>query len=153
MTHLSYLIQYINHGSSLVDIVPTVVIEEFWICSALILSAIPVIMRIARKFTTLGVSISTNTVANPSSQSSRSKPSSKSKSGAMSRFNLREMARMSGTDSTPRVAFRPEEDDGLNTIHVGAGQVKDEGASIGSAAESHIGILRQVKFQVSSENI
>lgn len=122
--HLSLYIQFIRSGRPNIDIVPSIVMEELWLALALISSSTPVLMRVAKKFTTSGITISTTMQYGSRNTSSNHR----------------------GT------GFRP--DDGMNTSHIDAHVMKgmNEGASIGSTAESHIGILRQVEFQVSSEH-
>ena len=121
--HLSFYIQFDQSGRTNIDIVPTVVTEELWVALALVSASIPVLMRVAKKFTTCGIILSTTM-----------------------QYGSRQ------TSSNHRgTIFRP--DDVTSTSHVDAHMMKgmNEGASIGSTTESHIGILRQVEFQVSSE--
>jgi hypothetical protein len=110
-------------GRNNIDIVPTMITEELWIALALVSASTPVLMRVAKKFTTSGMMVSTT----------------------------RGYGSKSGSSHQKRTGFRP--DDVTNTSHVDAHMLKSmhEGASIGSNADSHIGILRQVDFQVSSE--
>jgi hypothetical protein len=47
------------------------------------------------------------------------------------------------------MVLRPDE--GFGTVNIEATKAVGEGASVSSNAESHIGILRQVEFDVSYE--
>lgn len=127
--HLSLYIKFIQRGRVNIDIVPTMVTEELWVALALVSASTPVLMRVAKKFTTFGMTLTTS-MAYGSRGEGNSKDSSTGRR---------------------RTGFRP--DDVTNTSHVDAHMLKtmNEGASIGSTAESQIGILRQVDFQVSSE--
>jgi hypothetical protein len=111
-------------GRNNIDIVPTMITEELWVALALVSASTPVLMRVAKKFTGPGVTLNTTRGYGSKSNSSKQKST----------------------------GFRP--DDVTNTSHVDTHMLKrmHEGASIGSNADSHIGILRQVDFQVSSEN-
>lgn len=121
--HLSFYIQFIQSGRTNIDIVPTIITEELWVGIALVSASTPVLMRVAKRFTTSGVVLTTT-----------------------NGYGSRETA-----SNQKRTGFRP--DDVTNTSHVDAQMLKgmNEGASVGSTAESHVGILRQVDFQVSSE--
>jgi len=121
--HLSLYIQFMRTGRNNIDIVPTIITEEFWIALALVSASTPVLMRVAKKFTAPGVTLNT----------------------------ARGYGSKSGSNKQKTTGFRP--DDVTNTSHVDTHMLKrmHEGASIGSNADSHTGILRQVDFQVSSE--
>jgi hypothetical protein len=121
--HLSFYIRFIRSGRNNIDIVPTIITEELWVGLALVSASTPVLMRVAKKFTTSGMTLTTSMAYG--SKDSRS--------------------------DRRRAGFRP--DDVTNSSHVDTHMMKgmNEGASIGSNAESHIGILRQVDFEVSSE--
>lgn len=121
--HLSLYIQFIRSGRNNIDIVPTMITEELWVALALVSASTPVLMRVAKKFTTSGMTLSTTMAYGSKGSSSHQR----------------------------RTGFRP--DDVTNTSLVNTHMLKsmNEGASIGSTAESHVGILRQVDFQVSSE--
>ncbi len=121
--HLSLYIQFNRNGRTNIDIVPTMVSEELWAALALVSASTPVLMRVAKQFTTAGMEVATGL-------------------GYGSKDS---------TSNQRRTGFRP--DDVTNTSHVDTHMMKSTngGASIGSTAESHVGILRQVDFQVSSE--
>jgi hypothetical protein len=123
--HLSFYIRFIRSGRPNIDIVPTIVMEELWLALALVSASTPVLMRVAKKFTTSGITISTT---------------------------MQYGSRNASNNHRGGTGFRP--DDVANTNHIDAHMMKgmNEGASIGSNAESHVGILRQVEFQVSSEH-
>jgi hypothetical protein len=122
--HLSVYIEFHRNGRSNIDIVPTMINEMLWVALALVSASTPVLMRVAKKFTTSGITLTTSMAY--ASKESRGDPK--------------------------RPGFRP--DDVTNTSQIDTHMMKNmhEGASIGSNADSHIGILRQVDFQVSSEN-
>jgi hypothetical protein len=117
--------KFVKNGRTNIDVIPSIVTEELWVTLALVSASTPVLMRVAKKFTTSGIALGT-TVA------------SSSKSKEVSAHQR-------------RTGFRP--DNVTNSSHVDTQMMKGmgEGASIGSTAESHVGILRQVDFQVSSE--
>lgn len=121
--HLSFYLRFMKSGRTNIDIVPTMVAEELWVALALVSASTPVLMRVAKKFTTSGIAFTTT----------------RGYGSKLSSSNQR------------RTGFRP--DDVSNTSRVDAHMLKsmNEGASIASNAESHVGILRQVDFQVLSE--
>lgn len=122
--HLSAYIHFLRNGRNNIDIVPTMINEILWVGLALVSASTPVLMRVAKKFTTSGAIFTMST--GYGSKDSRGDPR--------------------------RPGFRP--DNVTNTSQVDTHMMKSmhEGASIGSNADSHVGILRQVDFQVSSEN-
>jgi hypothetical protein len=124
--HLSFNIRFVQSGRTNIDIVPTMITEELWAAFALVSASTPVLMRVAKKFTTSGMVLSTT-------------------------MGYGGYGSKDSTSNHKRAGFRP--DDVTTTSHVDAHAMKtmNEGASIGSTAESHVGILRQVDFHVSSE--
>lgn len=115
----------------MIDIVPSIVTEDMWVAIALVSSSVPVLLRITKKFTTMGVTITTQTDS-----------SNKTKRSQTLTIKMKNVAAVN------QMVLRPEGGNGFNTIRVDAGKIKGEGASIGSAAESQVGILRQVDFDV-----
>lgn len=155
VAHLVYFIRYIHHGRDIIDIVPTIVTEEIWVCTALILSSVPVLMRVTKKFTTLGVQIGESTIQQVSTSKSKGNSGLFGSKGSghhgLSSFKMKDIAAMSRSNPSGLNILRPEKDDGLNIVQIDA-RVNGEGASIGSVPESQIGILRQIDFDVHSES-
>ncbi|ERF75028.1 hypothetical protein EPUS_08842 [Endocarpon pusillum Z07020] len=155
VAHLVYFIRYIRHGRDIIDIVPTIVTEEIWVCTALTLSSAPVLMRVTKKFTTLGVQIAESTIQQGSTSKSKENSGLFAWKGGglqgLSSFKMTDIAAMSGSDPSGQKIVRPEKDDRLNIIQIDA-RVKGEGASTESVPESQIGILRQMDFDVHSES-
>ena len=122
--HLAFYLRFSQSGRNNIDIVPTVITEELWVALALAAASTPVLMRVAKKFTTSGITLSTSMAYGSKGSSSNQR----------------------------RAGFRP--DDVTNSSHVDTHMMKtmNEGASIESRAESQVGILRQVDFQISSES-
>lgn len=122
--HLAFYLRFLRSGRNNIDIVPAMITEELWVALALVSASTPVLMRVAKKFTTSGVILST----------------SKGYGSRESSSNQR------------RTGFRP--DDVTNSSHCDTHMMRNlnEGASIESRAESQVGILRQVDFQISSES-
>ena len=131
-----------RHGRTNIDLVPTIVIEEFWVCLALVSASVPALMRIAKKFTTMGVHLGNSTVEQSSGRSRRTREYN-------SQVASMKMRPVPNGSQNGNMVLRP--DHGVNTISIDAANMKGEGASIGSNAESHVGILRQVDFEVSSD--
>ena len=127
-----------NHGRTNIDIVTTIVIEEFWLCVALISASVPALMRIAKKFTTSGIHLG-NTALYQSG----------SRSGNISQLASMKMKSMANGSQDGNSMLRSGQ--GVNTVCINAANAKADGASIGSKAESHVGILRRVDFEVSSD--
>lgn len=55
--HLAFYIQFMRIGRPNIDMVPIMATEELWAALALVSASIPVIMRISKQFTTLGVAV------------------------------------------------------------------------------------------------
>lgn len=121
--HLSLYLSFLQNGRTNIDIVPAIITEELWVGVALVSASTPVLMRVAKKFTTSGVTLTTSMAYG--SKDSRG--------------------------DQRRTEFRP--DDATNASQIDSHMMKSmhEGASIESTAESQVGILRQVDFKVSSE--
>ena len=157
IVHRVYFIRYIDHGRDIIEIVPTIVTEQFWVCVALNLSSVPVLMRITKKFTTLGVQIAESTIQQGTTLKSRGKSGAFTTGGSgrqrLSSFEMKNGATTatSRLDASGQQVLRPEQDDGLNIVQIDA-KVMDEGGSISSMPDSQIGILRQMDFDVYSES-
>jgi hypothetical protein len=139
--HLSLFIDFIRHGRPNIDIVPTMITEDLWVASALISASIPTLVRIGMKFTTTGVTVNTL------------RGGSKTKDSSMQRYKLKRVVN-EGAEKV-KMFMRPDRAFNLASIDAVARQANGtEGASLGggSAAESQVGILRQIGFRVSSEN-
>lgn len=57
--HLSFYIEFFRSGRNNIDIVPTMVTEELWVALSLVSASKPVLMRVAKKFITSGVTFTT----------------------------------------------------------------------------------------------
>ena len=137
--HLTFYIEFMRHGRPNIDFVATMITEILWVILSLISASIPTLMRIAKKFTTNAVSLG------PTMISSR-RPN-------RTKLTSLQRAKMKKTESTiskdGSMLFRP--DKAVNETKTDTANVKAEGVSINSTVESHVGILRQVDFDVSSE--
>jgi hypothetical protein len=142
--HLVFYLDFIRHGRDNIGIVTTIAMEELWITLALISASTPTLMRVAKRFTTTGVVLGTTY------GSSKSGSKTKELTHQLANFSKnRPVARASQIASPGDEILRPAQ--GLNTISIDAAKETGEGASVGSTAESHVGILRQIDFDVSSE--
>lgn len=141
-THLSFYLDFIRHGRDNIDIVPTVAMEELWVTLALVSASTPALMRLAKRFTTSGVTLGTT-------QASRSGSKTKEFTHKLASFNKNKTSSTTSQIASSNMVLRPDE--GFGTVVINATKAAGEGASIGSNAESHIGILRQVEFDVSYE--
>jgi hypothetical protein len=143
---LSSYLGFIHHGRNNIDIVVTVAMEELWITLALVSASIPALMRLAKRFITSGVTVGTTYASSRGGGGSRTKEfSHKLATSDKTRFT----PTTSRVDPSGDIVLRPDE--GFATVNVEATKATGEGASISSNAESHIGILRQVEFDVSYE--
>lgn len=116
--------------------------EELWVTLALVSASTPALMRLAKRFTTSGVTLGTT----HASSGSRTKELTHK----LASFNKNKSTTATSKIETSRdMVLRPDE--GFGTVIINATKATGEGASIGSNAESHIGILRQVEFDVSYE--
>ena|SRR2546423_4269615 len=142
--HLSFYLDFIKHGRDNIDIVSTVAMEELWVTFALVSASIPTLMRIAKRFTTSGVTMGTTYASN------RSGSRMKEFSHKLASFNQNK-----STTATSKVEASGDmilrRDEGFSAVNINATKTRGEGVSIDSNAESHIGILRQVEFDVSYE--
>jgi hypothetical protein len=142
--HLSFYLNFIRHGRDNIDIVSTVAMEELWVTLSLVSASTPALMRLAKRFTTSGVTLGTTHA------SSRSGSRTKEFKHKLASINKNKpTTTTSKIEASGDMILRPDE--GFGTVTVNATKAADEGASIGSNAESHIGILRQVEFDVSYE--
>lgn len=128
-----------DSGRTSIGMVPPIILEEFWVCIALVAASVPALMRIAKKFTTSGIHLG-NTAAYGSNRSK----TKETKSTQNTSVRMRPVP-----NGSSNMVLRP--DGGINTTNIDAANNKMEGASIGSNAESHVGILRQMDFEVSSD--
>jgi hypothetical protein len=151
--NLDFYMDFNRGGRTNIGIVPSIAMEQLWLTLALVSASTPALMRIAKRFTTSGVTLGTTY----GSSRSRSESRSKEISHALTNFTKsrdRTQPRTSNIDGNGNGnnggELRP--DQGINTISIDAAKNRGEGASIGSTAESHVGILRKVDFDVSSES-
>lgn len=143
---MSFYLDFIRHGRDNIDIVSAVVMEELWVTLALVSASTPALMRLAKRFTTSGVTVGTTYA------SSRSGSRTKGFTHKLASFNKNKPTTTTTTskiEASGDMILRPDEGFGIAVIN--ATKAAGEGASIGSNAESHIGILRQVEFDVSYE--
>jgi hypothetical protein len=147
--HLSFYLGFIHHGRNNIDIVVTVAMEELWITLALVSASIPALMRLAKRFITSGVTVGTTYASSRGGGASRTKEFTHKLATSDKHTSSRFTATTSRVDPSGDIVLRPDE--GFGTVNVEATKATGEGASISSNAESHIGILRQVEFDVSYE--
>jgi hypothetical protein len=115
--------------------------EDLWVASAFILALIPILVRIGKKFTTTGVTVNTP------------RGGSKTKDSWIQRCKLKRVV-STGAEKV-KMFMRPDRAFNLASIDAAARQANGAaGASLGGggAAESQVGILRQIGFCVSSED-
>jgi hypothetical protein len=126
-----------RHGRTNIDMVPTIVIEEFWLCVALFTASFPAIMRIAKKFTTSGIHLGNTTLQQ-----------SRSRTGDFGHLASRNMRLVPNGSQNSTMILPPVQ--GTNTVNINASNTRADVESVGSKAESHVGILKRVDFEVSS---
>jgi len=141
--HLSFYLDFIRHGRDNIGIVSTVAMEELWVTLALVSASTPALMRLAKRFTTSGVTLGTTHA------SSRSGSRTKEFTQKLASFSKNKPTTTTSKIASGDMILRPDE--GFGTVVINATKATGEDASIGSNAESHIGILRQVEFDVSYE--
>jgi hypothetical protein len=148
--HVVFYTRFMLHSRDNIGIVPTVAMEMVWVTLALISASTPALMRIAKRFTTAGVTVRTG------NETSKSGSRSKDITHQLETFNKsRASAKTSRVDPSENMDtsdnpnFRP--DQGFYSISIDATKKEAEGGSIGSNAESHVGILKHVDFEVSYE--
>jgi hypothetical protein len=148
--HVVFYARFSLNGRDNIDLVPVIAMEMLWVTLSLVSASMPALMRIAKRFTTTGVTV--RTMHSTSKSASRTKEVTHQ----LSNFSKnRTLARASKVDPSDNIEssghhnFRP--DQGIYSISIDAAKREAEGASIGSTAESHVGILKQVDFQVSYE--
>jgi len=141
---LSSYLGFIKHGRDNIDIVVTVAMEELWVTLALVSASIPALMRLAKRFITSGVTVGTTYA------SSRGGSRTKEFTHTLATSDKNRLtATTSKIEASGDMILRPDE--GFGTVNIEATKATGEGTSISSNAESHIGILRQVEFDVSYE--
>lgn len=117
--------------------------EEVWVALALVSSSVPVLMRVAKRFTTGGVAFTSGSryAYGYNSSKQNSFKSSKQRS-----------SRQNSAVQRASMGFRPDGVD--SSIQIDAHMMRNlnTAVSVGSVAESHVGILRHVDFHVSSED-
>lgn len=148
--HVVFYTRVMVNGRDNIDLVPVIAMEMLWVTLALVSASTPALMRIAKRFTTTGVTV--RTVHSTSKSQSRTKEithqlASFSKNRATTKASKADSS--DNIESSGNHRFRP--DQGVYSINIDATKREGEGGSIGSTAESHIGILKQVDFQVSYE--
>ena len=145
--------RFISSGVENIGIVPTVVMEDLWVALAIVTAATPTLMRIAKRFTTSGV-----TVGSQLDYSKGSAGRSRSRKIGTRLMSLQKQAPVETTDEMEAGNHSPvlRPDHGLHTANVisqpGMRRGNPEGAeSIGSTAESHMEILKHVDYDVAYE--
>src|SRR5271155_331369 len=71
--HLSFYLDFIRHGRDNIDIVSTVAMEELWVTLALVSASTPALMRLAKRFTTSGVTVGTTYASSRSGSRTKTK--------------------------------------------------------------------------------
>lgn len=129
--HLAIYIDFMRSGRTNVDIVPTMICEELWIALSLVSASIPVLLRIAKKFTTTGMVVGTTTV-------------SRSTKTPVESVKMKSVTTGETNPPSDKLVLRPD-NGGTCTAAVFART--DEATSVNSA-ESQVGILREDRFEV-----
>lgn len=158
--HLSLYIKFMKSDRPNIGIVPTIIAEVIWAAIALASASVPVLLKVAKRFTTPGMLVGEDISlsARPSRSRTKSTPNHSNTSGT---------AHSHGTDTTSTkrwsngrqlspatkmMPLRPDvEEDQAYTTSVLPGRRKSE--SFNSSAESQVGILREVQFEVSSHRV
>ncbi|EON68126.1 hypothetical protein W97_07274 [Coniosporium apollinis CBS 100218] len=135
--HLSAYLTFLHSGRPNIDIVPTLVGEELWVAFALVSASVPVLMRVANKFTTTGVALGATIMSR-----SRETPVESFKMKSTSSGKLNSLSGKIGLKS---------KDEPVCTTCVAAR--RGEAASIGSTAGSQVGILKEVQFDVLEQRV
>jgi hypothetical protein len=148
--HLVFYTRFMLQGRDNIGLVPTIAMEILWVTLALISASTPALMRIAKRFTTTGVTV--RTVNDTSKTGSRSKDithqlATLNKTHASAKTS--QIDPSENMDSSENPNFRP--DQGFYSVSIDATKREAEGGSIGSNAESHVGILKHLDFEVSYE--
>lgn len=148
--HVVFYTRFILDGADNIGIVPTIAMEMLWVASTLISASTPALMRIAKRFTTAGVTV--RTVNGTSKSGSRAKDITHQLTGSKQNPASAKASKIDppeNDDASANPNFRP--DQGIYSMSIDATKREAEGALIGSNAEPHIGILKQVDFEVSYE--
>ncbi|KAJ9640432.1 hypothetical protein H2201_002520 [Coniosporium apollinis] len=135
--HLSAYLTFLRHGRPNIDIVPTLVGEELWVALALASASVPVLMRVANKFTTTGVALGATIM-------------SRSRETPVESFKMKSTSSGKMNSLSGKIGLRSK-DEPVCTTCVAA--KRGEAASIGSTAGSQVGILKEVQFDVLEQHV
>ena len=158
--HLSLYIKFMESDRPNIGIVPTIIAEVLWAAIALASASVPVLMKVAKRFTTPGMLVGEeiNMSARPSRSRTKSTPNHSANSGTTHSHgtNTTTARRWSNgrelSPATQLASLRPDvEEDQAYTTSVLPGRRKSK--SFNSSAESQVGILREVQFEVSSHRV
>lgn len=125
--HMVLYLDFMRNGSDNIDIVSTMVTEEFWAALALICASTPILMRVAKKFSTTGMVLGT-TVA-----------STYGGTGGSYKMKSTQASRV----PTPKQMILRPDQVGYTVHTTSIPQIKDEAHSVNSTAGSQDGILRE----------
>ena len=148
--HLSLYINFMQSSRPNIGIVPTIVAEVLWAAVSLTSASAPVLMKVAKRFTTPGMLVGEDISLYARTSRSRTKKTpddsvtAHSRDAAIRRLsNGRELSPVTTMALQPDV---PEDEAYATSILPGRRKSK----SFNSLAESQVGILREVQFEVSS---
>ncbi|KAI1925908.1 hypothetical protein LOZ65_002720 [Ophidiomyces ophidiicola] len=142
--HLVCYRRFLQHGSDNIGIVSTIISEELWASVALVSTSIPVLMRVAKKFSV------SREIGETTARGSRSNKSRATKKTPNPSF---EMASANGHGN-----WQPHKNQEASYLHrdnysVAVFPRKLAPESITSTSESHVGILREIQVEISSLHI
>jgi len=124
-----------DDGRENIDIVPSIVSEEFWVAFAIICASTPILMRITKKFSTTGMVLGTTVGATKGTTTNGS-------------FPMRSQASQ-GRSSPEKMVLRPDQ----VGYTISVNPMQDEVTSFHSNAGSQEGILREDRFEISSQRM
>ncbi|KAI2006513.1 hypothetical protein LOZ50_003075 [Ophidiomyces ophidiicola] len=136
--------RFLQHGSDNIGIVSTIISEELWASVALVSTSIPVLMRVAKKFSV------SREIGETTARGSRSNKSRATKKTPNPSF---EMASANGHGN-----WQPHKNQEASYRHrdnysVAVLPRKLAPESITSTSESQVGILREIQVEISSLHI
>jgi len=131
-----------HHGRPNIDAVPTVITEQVWVALALIAASLPILLRIATKFTTSGLVLGgLSRSSEPRLLSLKMRDTSGGSSGSRVEKRIR----------IDEIEHRAVEDE-VGHCWKHSQSPGDESASVGSRADSQKGILQQVGPRASLQD-
>ncbi|WEW58783.1 hypothetical protein PRK78_004251 [Emydomyces testavorans] len=136
--------RFLQYERPNIGIVPTIISEELWASISLFSASIPVLMRVAKRFTT------SREVGDRTASGSRYNKSSRSKKTPDQSFEMASSNSHSNWQPHRNKAVSYLNEDNY-TAAVLPGKSAPE--SINSTSESQVGILREVQVEVSSLHV